>query len=66
MKGSSVTNALQPIGQSTAIVLIVLIVGACAYLWWMSYLRSRAALIAIAMVLAALLYFAMKTPPVGA
>jgi hypothetical protein len=54
----------QPISQSTAIVLIVLILGASLYLWRMRYLRSRALMIAIAMILLGLTYYAATLNPV--
>jgi uncharacterized membrane protein len=62
---ASSANWSQPISQSTAIVLIVLILGASFYLWWTHHLRSRAGLIAIAMVVVALAYFAISTPAIG-
>lgn len=61
----STTSWTQPISPSTAIVIIVLIVGASLYLWRMHYLRSRAALIAIAMIVLVLAYFAIMTPKIG-
>lgn len=63
---SSGPSFSQLIGQSTAIVLLVLILGASVYLWRMRYLRSRAAMIAVALVVLALIYFAVKTPTVAA
>lgn len=48
-----------------AIVALVLVLGASIYLWRMRYLRSRAALIVLAAIVAALIYlgfFAMQPP----
>ena len=61
---SSSTTNWSSIGQPMAIVLVVLIIGASIYLWRMRYLRSRAAMITIAMTVLALIYFAMKASPV--
>ena len=58
---SSIT---QPLSQSTAILLIILIVGASIYLWHRRYLRSRAGLIAIAMIVAGLALYAYTTNPI--
>jgi len=67
MKGGvpagSETSLTQPIGQSAAIVLLVLIVGASLYLWRMRYLRSRAVMIAIAMVVLGLAYYSLRAGP---
>lgn len=55
------TATLSPL----AIVALVLIVGAAAYLWRMGYVRSRAALITLAAIIGALVYlgfFAMQPP----
>jgi peptidoglycan/LPS O-acetylase OafA/YrhL len=57
-------ESTQPISQSTALVLLVMILGISLYLWRARYLRSRAALIAVAMVVLALLYLAVWTNPV--
>ncbi len=54
----------QPLSQSTAILLIILIVGASIYLWHRRYLRSRAGLIAIAMIVAGLALYAYTTDPI--
>ncbi len=56
----------QPIGQSTALLLIIMIVGVSFYLWRTRYLRSRAAMIFIAMIVLALAYLALWTNPVTA
>jgi uncharacterized membrane protein YbaN (DUF454 family) len=56
--------ASQPISQSTAVVLLVMVVGISFYLWRTRYLRSRAALIFVAMIIVALLYFAVWTNPI--
>ena len=58
--------ASQPIGQSTALTILIMIVGISAFLWYTRYLRSRAALVAIAMVCALLAYFAFWTNPITA
>ena len=50
-------------GQPVAIVLIVLILGASAYMWTRGYLRSRAALVTIGAILIALGYLAFFTSP---
>lgn len=42
--------------QSISIVLILLIIGACIYLWREGYLRSRAGLVTIAFILGFLVY----------
>jgi Kef-type K+ transport system membrane component KefB len=55
------TATLSPL----AIVALVLILGASFYLWRMRYLRSRAALITLAVIVAGLIYlgfFAMLPP----
>jgi hypothetical protein len=59
---SEVTGA--PISQSTAVVLLVMVVGISLYLWRARYLRSRAALIFVAMIIVVLLYFAVWTNPI--
>lgn len=51
------------IGSPVAIVLIVLIIGACAYLWTRGQMRSRAGLLTVAGILAVLLYFAFWASP---
>ena len=54
------------ISQPIAVVLIVLILGACIFMWKQGQLRSRAALVAIAGVMAVLAYFAFwATPAIG-
>ena len=50
-------------GAPVAIVLIVLIIGACAYLWTRGQMRSRAGLLTVAGILAVLLYFAFWASP---
>ena len=56
--GSRATEgALSQSGQPFAIVAIVIILGACAYLWYIGYLRSRAAFVALALVIGFLIYF---------
>jgi hypothetical protein len=58
--------AKQPIGQSTAAVLLVMVIGIAGYLWYMRYLRSRAALIFVALIVGTLAYFAIWTNPITA
>jgi hypothetical protein len=54
------------IGQPVTIVLIVLILGACVYLWTRGQMRSRAGLLTVGGILAVLLYIAFwATPPTG-
>ena len=54
------------IGQPVAIVLIVLIIGACAYLWTRGQMRSRAGLLTVGGILLVLFYFAFwASPTVG-
>jgi uncharacterized protein HemX len=54
------------IGQPVAIVLIVLILGACIYMWTQGQMRSRAGLLTIAGILAVLVYLAFwASPTVG-
>ena len=54
------------ISPAVAIVLIVLILGACAYMWAQGQMRSRAGLLTVAGILAVLLYFAFwASPPIG-
>jgi uncharacterized membrane protein len=57
-------ESTQPISQSTALVLLVMVLGISFYLWRAHYLRSRAALIAVAMVVLVLLYLAVWTNPI--
>jgi peptidoglycan/LPS O-acetylase OafA/YrhL len=57
-------ESTQPISQSTAIVLVVMVIGISLYLWRARYLRSRAALIFVAMIVLGLLYLAVWTNPV--
>jgi peptidoglycan/LPS O-acetylase OafA/YrhL len=57
-------EATQPISQSTALVLLVMVLGISLYLWRARYLRSRAALIFVAMIVLVLLYLAVWTNPV--
>jgi hypothetical protein len=48
-----------------AIVALVILIGASAYLWHRGYLRSRAALITLAAIAAVLIYtgfFALQPP----
>jgi hypothetical protein len=47
------------LSQSLAITLLVMIVGAAAYMWYKRLLRSRAALVTLALVVGALAYFAV-------
>lgn len=54
----------QPISQSTAVVLLVMVLGISFYVWQMRYLRSRAMLIFVAMIVVAVLYFAIWTNPI--
>ena len=51
------------ISQPVAIVLIVLILGACAYLWTRGQMRSRAGLLTVGGILLVLLYFAFWASP---
>jgi hypothetical protein len=51
------------IAQPVAIVLIVLILGACVYMWARGHMRSRAGLLSVAAILAALFYFAFWASP---
>lgn len=48
-------------GSPLAIVALVLVLGAAVYLWRMRYLRSRAALIVLAAVVAVLAYIGFFT-----
>lgn len=57
-------DSTQPISQATAVVLLVMVIGISFYLWRTRYLRSRAALIFVAMIVLTLLYFAIWTNPV--
>jgi ABC-type siderophore export system fused ATPase/permease subunit len=70
MRGPPASNATGP-SQWTAtlsplaIVALVIIIGAAAYLWYMGYMRSRAALITLVGIVAVLIYlgfFAMQPP----
>jgi ABC-type transport system involved in cytochrome c biogenesis permease subunit len=48
-----------------AIVALVIVLGAAAYLWYQGYMRSRAALIVLAGIVVVLVYlgfFAMRPP----
>ena len=48
-----------------AIVALVIVIGASAYLWYKGYMRSRAALITLAVVVGVLIYvgfFALQPP----
>ena len=59
--GSSLNATMSPL----AIVALVLVLGAAAYLWRMGYMRSRAALIVLVAIIAVLIYlgfFAMQPP----
>lgn len=58
--------ASQPISQSTALMILIMVVGITAFLWYGGYLRSRAALVAIAMIVAVLAYLSFWTNPVTA
>jgi hypothetical protein len=57
--GQAIGGKTVVLSQSVAITLIVLVLGACIYMWRMGMLRSRAGLVVIAMVLAVLGYFAV-------
>lgn len=59
-------EASQPLSQSTAVVLLVMVVGISLYLWRMRYLRSRAGLIVVVMIIGVLAYFAVWTNPITA
>lgn len=66
MKDRPVTPGNADLAGSTqplAIVLTVLLLGASFYLCRMGYLRSRAALIALAAVFAALIYVGFFSQP---
>ena len=52
----SAEGALSQTGQPLAIVAAVIILGASIYLWYLGYLRSRAALIALAFIIGILIY----------
>jgi ABC-type transport system involved in cytochrome c biogenesis permease subunit len=55
------TATLSPL----AIVALVIVLGAAAYLWYQGYMRSRAALIVVAAIVGVLVYagfFAMRPP----
>jgi peptidoglycan/LPS O-acetylase OafA/YrhL len=58
--------ASQPIAQSTAMVILFMVVGIAIFLWYTRYLRSRAALIALAMVIGLLVYLAFFSNPITA
>jgi hypothetical protein len=68
MKGSGgggAPSSLSATVSPLAIVGLVLILGAAAYLWRMGYIRSRAALIVLAAIVGLLIYlgfFAMQPP----
>lgn len=49
--------ALAQTGQPLAIVAAVIIIGASIYLWYLGYMRSRAALLTLALVIGVLVYF---------
>jgi len=51
--------------NSLAVVVLVMVIGIAAYLWWTRRLRSRAALITLAGIVAFLAYLAFFTggPP---
>lgn len=59
--GGEATSALAQVGQTAAVVLAVLIVGAAFYMWRLRYLRSRAAMIAIGALVLFLLYLGFFT-----
>lgn len=63
MRRSAGDSYTLTMGQPVAIVLIVLILGASAYMWTRGYLRSRAALVTVAGILLALAYVAFFTSP---
>lgn len=54
----------QPISQSTALLVLIMVVGISAFLWYTGYLRSRAALAFLALIIAGLAYFAFWTNPI--
>jgi peptidoglycan/LPS O-acetylase OafA/YrhL len=56
--------ASQPISQSTALIILFMLIGISAFLWYAGYLRSRAGLLTIALIAAGLAYFAFWTNPV--
>ena len=64
-RGSS-DVATQPISQSTALIILFMLVGISAFLWYTGYLRSRAALLTVAFIAAVLAYFAFWTNPITA
>jgi hypothetical protein len=51
------------VSQPIAIVLIVLILGASIFLWTRGQLRSRAAMLTVAGIIAVLVYFAFWAAP---
>lgn len=57
--GGDWSTTMQPL----SVVLIVLIVGACYYLWRQRYMRSRAAWIVVAATIAFLIYLGFFTQP---
>jgi hypothetical protein len=61
MKGDSTSGPIA--GQPTAVVLIVLILGATIYMWRRGHMRSRAGLVTIAGILLFLAYFAFFAGP---
>lgn len=67
LKGpKAVDVASQPIAQSTAMLIMIMVIGITAFAWYTRHLRSRAGLLAIAMIVAVLAYFAFWTNPVTA
>ncbi|MEO7278129.1 MAG: hypothetical protein ABIW33_08915 [Sphingomicrobium sp.] len=56
--------ASQPIAQSTALLILVMVVGIAGFMWYSGYMRSRAALVALAMVIGLLAYLSFWTSPI--
>lgn len=46
--------------------MLIMLVGISAFLWYAGYLRSRAALAFLALIVAGLAYFAFWTNPITA
>jgi hypothetical protein len=63
--GGGASSALTETASPLAIVALVVVLGASFYLWRSGYLRSRAALIVLAVIVAGLIYlgfFALQPP----
>lgn len=65
LRGGKATEVgSQPIGQATSLMILVMVVGISAFLWYTGRLRSRAAMLTLVMIIAFLAYFAFWTDPV--